>query len=213
MANLIPKVPAERWVAVARRALIEEGIEGVKVGRLAHRIGVSRGGFYHHFVDRSDLMQRLLADWESSVEFVPAELDVRDADEALCAIDALIDNLLSERRYDPNFDMAVRAWAHADAAVDKAVRQSDQRRIAALKRIFDAMGCDDEEASTRAKVFYFHQIGYYAIGLKETRTDRRSHVQTYVRILCGDDNLERARRRARPAARPAKGAPSIEGAQ
>lgn len=194
MANLVPKVPAEQWVAVARQALIEEGVEGVKVDRLAHRIGVSRGGFYHHFVDRSDLMQRLLADWEQSVEFVPADLELRDGADALNAINTLCEHLVAEQRYDPRFDMAVRAWARADAAVDKAVRRSDQRRIAALKRIFDAMGCDAEEASIRAKVFYFHQIGYYAIGPKETRSERRSQVNTYVHILCGEENLARARR-------------------
>jgi len=196
MANLVPKIPADQWVAIARQVLVEEGIEGVKVDRLAIRLGVSRGGFYHHFVDRSDLLQRLLDDWAHSVEFVPVQLDVRDANDALRAIDTLVDHLLAERHYDPKFDMAVRAWAHADAAVEKAVNRSDRRRIAALKQIFDAMGCDDEEATIRAKVFYFHQIGYYAIGLKETRNERRGHVQTYTDILCGRENLERARQQA-----------------
>lgn len=197
MANLVPKVPAEQWIAEARQALIEEGVEGVKVDRLANRIGVSRGGFYHHFIDRADLMQRLLADWEDSVEFVPADLKVSNGAEALEAIRSLCEHLLAEKGYDPRFDMAVRAWAQADAAVDKAVRRSDQRRIAAIKRIFDAMGCEEDEASIRAKVFYFHQIGYYAIGPKETRRERRSQVNTYVSILCGEENLERARREGR----------------
>lgn len=206
MANLVPKVPAEKWIAVARRSLIDEGIDAVKVDRLAQRIGVSRGGFYHHFTDRADLLHRLLADWQRSVEFVPAALEVRDAADALGAIDALIDHLLAEQRYDPAFDLAVRAWAHADEAVDKAVRRSDQRRLAALGRIFAALGCDAEEASIRARVFYFHQIGYYAIGLGERRAERRGHVATYVRILCGEANLERAQQQALRSGRlPARG--------
>lgn len=199
MANLVPKIPAEQWVAAARAVLVEDGIDAVKVHRLADRLGVSRGGFYHHFADHADLLDRLLADWEASVEFVPAGLAPKTAAEALAAIDVMVSHLLSEQRYDPRFDMAVRAWAHADEKAHKAVRRSDQRRLNALMRIFLALGCDDEESLVRARVFYFHQIGYYAIGLKETRAERHGHVQTYIRILCGEENLERARRRARAA--------------
>ena len=193
MANLVPKVSAEQWLAMARQALVEEGIDAVKVDRLAQRIGVSRGGFYHHFADRGDLLDRLLADWERNVEFVPAGLKPDTATQALEAIDALVANLVGEERYDPQFDMAVRAWAHADAKIDRAVRRSDLRRLNAIEQFFLALGCDAEESLVRARVFYFHQIGYYATGLKESRAQRVSHLQTYVRILCGEGNLERAR--------------------
>ena len=64
MANLIPKTPPETWVNLAKRALVEDGINGVKVDRLAQRLGVTRGGFYKHFTDRGDLLVRLLELWE-----------------------------------------------------------------------------------------------------------------------------------------------------
>ena len=193
MANLVPKVPAEQWVAAARRTLIDEGIDAVKVDRLAKRLGVSRGGFYHHFADRSELLERLLENWALTVEFVPAQLAPETAAQALAAIDAIVAQLVAEERYDPSFDMAMRAWAHADPAIDQAVQQSDRARLASIQRIFLALGCDTEESLVRARVFYFHQIGYYVTGLKETRSQRASHIQTYLRILCGEHHLERAR--------------------
>nr|WP_316640428.1 helix-turn-helix domain-containing protein [uncultured Roseateles sp.] len=199
MANLVPKVSAEQWLATARLTLIEDGIDAVKVDRLAQRIGVTRGGFYHHFADRGDLLERLLADWETNVEFVPTELKPVTAAQALEAIDALVAHLVAEQRYDPRFDMAVRAWAHADPKIDRSVQRSDLRRLAALENVFLALGCDAEESLVRARVFYFHQIGYYATGLEETRQQRVSHLQTYVRILCGEGNLERARKHGRKA--------------
>ncbi len=194
MANLIPKIPADVWVATAREALVDEGIEAVKVGRLAERLGVTRGGFYHHFEDRAALLDRLLETWQERVVFVPRHLRPSSPSQALDAIDALLTHLLDEADYDPRFDLAVRAWAQADERVASAVKRADRKRIAALKAIFDALGCGEEEASIRARVFYFHQIGYYAIGIRESREDRQSHLDTYTRILCGDQNLEAARR-------------------
>src|SRR3546814_4494765 len=48
------KVTREGWLNCARVALIEDGIEGVKVDRLAKRVKVTRGGFYHHFKNHKD---------------------------------------------------------------------------------------------------------------------------------------------------------------
>lgn len=194
MANNGPKIPAETWVALARSTLVESGIEAVKVDRLAKALGVTRGGFYHHFADRADLLDRLLRSWQTSVHFLPPGPQPKDPAQALQAINALGDHLIAEKEYDPGFDMALRAWAHADPKVAAAVEQSDTQRIHGLRHIFAALGCEPQEASIRARVFYFHQIGYYAIGVRESRAERLCQAATYIRILCGEENLEAARR-------------------
>jgi AcrR family transcriptional regulator len=198
MVNSV-KVPAEQWIAVGRQALIEEGIEAVKVDRLAQRIGVSRGGFYHHFADRADLLSRLLTLWHDTILFVPPGLAARTPADAVAAIDELVDHLIREDAYDPHFDLAVREWARSDPSVAAAVAGVDAERIAAIYKIFLAMGCSKQEADVRARVFYFHQIGYYAIGIAEPKSGRRERAKIYVDILCGAENLARAR--ARPASR------------
>jgi len=193
MANLVPKIPADAWLATARAVLVEEGIAAVKVDRLAQRLGVTRGGFYHHFRDRADLLARLLAHWEAEARFLPPGRSPRNPAEALATIDAHVRHLIAERDYDPRFDMAVRAWSQADAAVAAAVERMDRRRIAGLTRLFVALGCARPEAAIRARVLYFHQIGAYAIGVKATAAARLRAADRYVRILCGEDHLERAR--------------------
>ncbi len=193
MANLVPKIPAATWLACARAVLVEEGIAAVKVDRLAQRLGVTRGGFYHHFRDHADLLARLLAHWEEQARFLPPGRTPRNPAEALAAIDAQVRHLIAERDYDPRFDMAVRAWAQADATAAAAVERMDRRRIAALTRVFAALGCARPEAAIRARVLYFHQIGYYAIGVKATAAARLRAADRYVRILCGEDHLKRAR--------------------
>jgi AcrR family transcriptional regulator len=193
MANLVPKVPAQGWLDAARQALVVEGIEAVKVDRLARQLGVTRGGFYHHFADRAELLMRLLTLWEESVVFVPSGPVPANPAQALAAIERLVAHLIDEAGYDPAFDLAVRAWSHADAGVAALVERIDAKRIAALGRIFRALGCVADEAAIRARVFYFHQIGYYAIGVHESRALRLRHAATYLDILCGTQHLTRAR--------------------
>lgn len=192
MANLVPKVPAETWLATAQQVLIEEGIDAVKVDRLAQRLGVTRGGFYHHFHDRGDLLSRLLTLWHDTVLFVPPGLAPRSPADALKAIDDIVDHLIREDTYDPNFDLAVREWARSDNSVAAAVAGIDAERIAGLYKVFLTLGCDKQEADVRARVFYFHQIGYYAIGLTEPASGRRERARIYLRILVGEENLARA---------------------
>ncbi len=193
MANLIPKVPAEGWLEAARQTLVDEGIDAVKVDRLARQLGVTRGGFYHHFADRDDLLDRLLKAWQDSVVFVAAKPVPRNPAEALDAIDALVDRLMREDQYDPKFDLAVRAWAHASETAATAVAAGDAQRISALTKIFVALGCKKDEAQIRARVFYFHQIGYYAIGVHESAGARRERAPMYLEILCGEAHLAAAR--------------------
>ena len=193
MANLVPKVSAQTWLATARRTLIDKGIAAVKVDQLARELQVSRGGFYHHFTGRDDLLSRLLAEWQAKVVFVPDARMPHDPAGALLALDDLVEHLINEDGYDPAFDLAVRNWSHSDPKIALAVKRADGQRIRILTRLFLALGCDAQEAAVRARVFYFHQIGYYAIGVQESHALRLRRAQTYLRILCGEAHLARAR--------------------
>ncbi len=48
MVGRTPKNTVQDWIKAATRMLVDEGIAGLKVDRLANRLGVTRGGFYHN---------------------------------------------------------------------------------------------------------------------------------------------------------------------
>jgi AcrR family transcriptional regulator len=189
MANLTPKTPPAAWLACARQALIEEGIQGVKIDRLAQRLGITKGGFYKHFADRAALLGQLLAMWESDNVFVPPLPKVMSARQAREALVALTGRLIDEAAFDPRFDMAVRDWARVDAVAADALARTDRKRLARLAALYAALGCDAQEAEVRARVLYYHQVGYYALGVKETRAQRQKLVPTYLQILIGAEHL------------------------
>jgi AcrR family transcriptional regulator len=196
----VPRKPArvtpETWIATARKALVEEGISGVKVDRLANRLGVTRGGFFHHFRDREVLLDRLILHWEKTCQFLPSNSPGDSPGDAIVWLDKVIDRLISEDGYDHQFDMAVREWSRSDQRAAWAIERADRERITTLEQFFEALGYAPHEALIRARVFYYHQIGYYAIDVHETIAERRRNAGTYMDILCGADRLSAARTKA-----------------
>jgi hypothetical protein len=46
-------------------------------------------------------------------------------------------------------------------------------------------GVEPGEALVRARVIYFHQVGYYALEMGETRRERLDLSRTYYYVLTG----------------------------
>ena len=134
----------------------------MRVERLAGGVGVTKGSFYHHFRDRSALLEALLDYWSremTDAEFARLEtLRGGDARVALRArLLALAEDVLEKGmgRYDP----AIRAWARHDRKVAAAVAQVDRRRVKALAGFFEEGGFSAAEARIRARTFYTFLLG------------------------------------------------------
>jgi AcrR family transcriptional regulator len=196
-----PRRDREDWVEAARRALIEGGVSRVKVEPLAAALGVTTGSFYHHFRRRQDLLDAVLTHWERQ-NTEPWVRAVREAGEDPDdQIDALFDAWLAESDYDPRYDSAVRDWARTSKAAEAAVRRVDARRIELLNGIFLAFGYDEASAFIRARVTYFHQVGYYALEIIEPRDVRLRWRPIYREILVGATRGPAADRGASAAAK------------
>jgi AcrR family transcriptional regulator len=55
----------ERIVQAARELVVEHGYDGVSTGQVMQLAGVSRGGLYHHFAGKQELMAAVLQAVES----------------------------------------------------------------------------------------------------------------------------------------------------
>lgn len=177
--------PVERdWIAAARGMLIEGGIAAVQINPLAARLNVTRGGFYWRFRNRQDLLDHLLADWRNT-NTRAFLLSLERSGTPQERYRRMVRMFIDERDFDPALDAAVRQWGSVDPTVAEAVREADNQRIEALTALFREAGQEAEEAMVRARIVYLHQIGYYALGISESRKRRRSLIATYDRILTG----------------------------
>src|SRR3546814_15612730 len=74
---------------------------------------------------------------------------------------------------------AVREWARGDKRAGWAVERADRERLERLRAFFEALGYDRQHAAIRARVFYYHQIRYYAIRVRQSIAERRKTAQPY----------------------------------
>ncbi|HPQ94881.1 MAG: TetR/AcrR family transcriptional regulator [Thiothrix sp.] len=173
------------WLKAACRVLVSEGIHRVRILTLAADLGVTRGSFYWHFDNRADLLEALIDDWRqrntgvllsaaaSSTDFVERILAVAE-----CWTDTHL--------YDPEMDTALRSWAAHDARVAALVQLEDGKRLQAFERIFTDHGLPVTEAAIRAKVFYYTQIGYFALNLKQEPVERFTFYREYFLVFTGE---------------------------
>jgi AcrR family transcriptional regulator len=175
----------EAWLRAAREALIRDGIQGVEIGKLARRLKVTRGGFYWFFDSRRQLLDELLADWERTNNIAFVQFMERTLESGEDEFNLLAEAWITEERYSPAWDSAVRDWARVSTKVANAVRRIDDGRIDIMKGIFLRMGYPEQEAFVRARIAYFHQVGYYALGVKESRAERERLLPLYLKALKG----------------------------
>jgi len=175
----------QAWLDAARRALIEEGTAGVEVNKLAKRLKSSRGGFYWFFTSRQQLLDELALYWAQTSTAPFEKILQKPGRNGLEEYQALIDLWIEESEYDPKWDGAVRDWARTSPAVRHVVAAVDQRRIAILEQIFNDLGYQGKEGHIRALITYYHQVGYYALGVQESRKERRELQPYYHKVLVG----------------------------
>jgi AcrR family transcriptional regulator len=175
------------WLCAARNVLIKEGADRVKIDPLARSLNVTRGGFYWFFESRQDLLEQLLEEWvDPKNDPLIAAMTARTGS----SMDRMIRftmEIIDEKSYSPALDSAMRDWSRNSKDVREAVRTVDTRRMEYLTNLFDDLGCLPEDALIRARIFYFHQIGYYEIGFNESRKRRLHYLPIYFKHLTGFD--------------------------
>ena len=194
----------EIWLAAAKQALLEAGLEAVKIQPLASRLNIARTSFYWFFKDRSALLDALLDEWEAknTGAFVDAcEAYAESISEGILNLIVVFHDVAM---FEPRLDLAVRGWAHQSAAVTARVNAADERRLSAIRGMFERFGYGADDADVRARTVYLVQIGYIAMQVQESTATRMSRVARYVEIYSGRSPTasEMARFHARLKFRP-----------
>lgn len=173
------------WLETALNLFKTEGIEAVRITRMAQERGVSRGSFYWHFKDRSDLLQGLVSYWrQKNVHSVLHALD--DAGSLDNGILSLFSAWLSPERFEPGLDSAMRDWARRSEPISQAVNDADEQCMDVIARFYERHGFKETEARARARTIYTCQIGYYVVtGLHEPMAIRLQYLEAIYTIMTG----------------------------
>ena len=145
------------------RVLAAEGAPGVRIDRIAARLGLSKGSFHHHFAGADGYKRDLLAHYEAlSVDALESAIagvgDNASARDVLGVLTAMI-RVDGAGLYRPELDVAVRAWSTTDPDVRAVQQRIDTTRIDALARVWSRASPDAAEARRSALLPYLLAVG------------------------------------------------------
>ena len=172
------------WLLSALKLFVSEGIDAVRITRLADELSVSRGSFYWHFKNREDLIEALVGYWRD--KNTSAIREAVDPASSLCdGILRFFETCIDHSKFDPRLDLAVREWARRSPEIRLLVDQADELRIESFSAFFGRFGYAMPEALIRARTIYFSQIGFYALDVQEPIATRIQYTATYFECFTG----------------------------
>jgi AcrR family transcriptional regulator len=162
-----PRLDKTAWIEAALAALAREGLAGLRVERLALKLGVTKGSFYWHFKDRAALVAAALDAWaEGRIAAIAEQAKpAASAPQARAALVALLD--IYARAPNPKglaVELAIRGLARRDAGAARAVARVDAERMARVGALFEKLGLPPDQADARALLFYAFLFGQSLLG-------------------------------------------------
>jgi AcrR family transcriptional regulator len=175
----------EGWLEAGYQALIDGGIDAVKIMPLAKQLKLSRTSFYWFFEDREALLAALIEGWEERTTKPLIDATTFYAESLPEAMLNVLTCFLSANTFDSRLEFAVRSWALQDEDVAARVKTADETRLAAITAMLVKWGHLPAEADIRARTIYLVQIGYISMRAQEDIETRLERIPMYVKIYAG----------------------------
>lgn len=148
------------WLDEGLVVLARAGTPGLRIDRLASALRVTKGSFYHHFVDLADYRRALLAHFEDRC--TTRYIDASQRLTAFPPVDrllALADAVLADEETYRGLEVQVRSWATQDDDAHDTLARVDARRLEYLNELALAMLGDAGDAADLAATIYYLLIG------------------------------------------------------
>jgi AcrR family transcriptional regulator len=153
----------DRWLDEGLRVLAEDGASGVRIDRIAARVGLSKGSFHHHFDGADGFKKDLLAHYERlTIQVLEKAIESAGPDASPRAVLSALTSMVRDEGmelYRPELDVAVRAWATSDPDVRVVQGRIDAARVDALESVWRPAAKDAEGAHRAALLPYLLAVG------------------------------------------------------
>lgn len=148
------RVNKSEWLDAALHTLSIEGHVGLSAERLARKLGVTRGSFYHHFGNMEEFHDAILARWQlvHTDEVIDKDTDPNPMSE----LNRLIEHTLNMSM---SLENGINAWAGANTRVAQFVARVEKRRMERLIALYQAICGDPDKGRRLAKIAYYGLLG------------------------------------------------------
>ena len=175
------RVSKGEWLDMALEILTQEGIEEVRIEKLAARLGISKSGFYWHFSDRDDLYRQLLKAWEHEMTKVITEnpeINLGPVEKRLENIMTIISGYELGRA-----DASIFVWSQRDEQVLGVMHRVNKERLGFLRGLFEELGFEGDELDMRTQLFAVYAANEHSFLHHLPKSKRDRLLKRRVRLL------------------------------
>jgi AcrR family transcriptional regulator len=174
----------DRILTSAQEILLEEGPGGLSVDRLIDRAGLSKGGFFHHFKTKDDLLLALLEAYVPRFEARIEEAAARDPEPRGRYLRAYLDTVFGEDGEDRRQAIAfARALFLSQAEAPRTIGRYRELNMQHFRRVFAGLEGADTDAAAALNVALDGLWLGEALGIYDFRPDERAKVIEGLRRL------------------------------
>lgn len=153
---LMPKLSKENWVAAAINQLKEYGPMGVSGEKIARRLDVTRGSFYHHFNSMDELIGLMLEFWEQTQTTDILQRTHLQFDDLQRKMTTLMESAWNT---DAELEIAMRQWAFSNELVRTHMERIDRVRLGFITAIYIEFTRDEAKGKKLGKIAYYGLLG------------------------------------------------------
>lgn len=148
------RVSKGEWVQAALDVLRTEGHTVLSAERLARKLGVTRGSFYHHFANMDEFHMAVLQQWQNihTDDIIFSDTHPDPSRELARLIQHTLNMSMA-------LENGINAWAGANSRVAEFVAKVEKRRMDRLIEIYQAVCGDEEKGRRLAKIGYYGLLG------------------------------------------------------
>lgn len=154
------KVSAQTWLDLGFETLINEGCDGLSAEKMAKKLGITRGSFYHRFGSREGYISALLEAWlETCTQQIEASQRFLDTPSALKEAKPLSPLHEYAWHLPHQLDIAVRSWSQREPIAQEYQSRVDKMRLGHVLNIFKSLNISITKANRVSQVAYISLVG------------------------------------------------------
>ena len=172
------QVDKQDWLQAGINQLRELGPTGMSGEKLARRLDMTRGSFYHHFGSMDDYVRQLMDTWQQS--YTLELLKKAQAADPLQEMALLMETAWNT---DIELEIAVRQWGFSHPLVQARVEQIDRIRLTHISNLYATLLKDPDKGRKFGTIAYYGLLGALHSTPRKNKTALRELILEIQTLL------------------------------
>jgi AcrR family transcriptional regulator len=180
------RVSKADWLEKALDVLEVDGIDEVKIERLARELNISKSGFYWHFKDRKDLIRAMITYWEEEfTSVVTSNSEVLNAaphERIYLTMEMILENNLTR------LELPMRSSAETDPVAWEMISRVYQVRVDFFRTALSEMGIEGEDLEMRIHLLTCYHTWEGVMFRDISKVRRAKWLKLRLDLICSPPN-------------------------